>query len=99
PHPPTTLFPYTTLFRSPLLRLQVLLEARLLALEHSLHFLLPGTSLLLKRTASSALRQTIMPTLEVLGNMFNLSLLQGLRLRSLRSEEHTSELQSLRHLV
>src|SRR5258705_6851019 len=71
--PRSTLFPYTTLFRSILmLKLAALTYLGLLAGG----LLMPGVV---------ALRQQLSPLPKFI--------------RQLRSEEHTSELQSLRHLV
>src|SRR5437899_7435215 len=77
--PRSTLFPYTTLFRSLVL---------LLACAQGLEFL----------TAKKALGMAL-----AFGGVVVLAAEHGLSLRSGtllgRSEEHTSELQSLRHLV
>src|SRR5258706_7698517 len=66
--PRSTLFPYTTLFRS---------------------VLYPWTGLLLNPMIAAAAMS--LSSVSVIGN--------ALRLRKIRSEEHTSELQSLTNLV
>src|SRR5436853_1368607 len=70
--PRSTLFPYTTLFRSYFDKYQFEADPRLLA------------------RVGDALLPLVPQDTDVLG---------GLELGGARSEEHTSELQSLRHLV
>src|SRR5687768_18062636 len=83
PRPPTsTLFPYTTLFRS---------DGRWLAMARSWHLffawvlLINGAIYLVYSIASRHLSRDLVP--------------DGRDWRSIRSEEHTSELQSRLHLV
>src|SRR5258705_9204811 len=73
--PRSTLFPYTTLFRSPATKVRRSCKSALA--------LLPASPNDRPQT-----RRTIRPKRRVCG-----------RSLGLRSEEHTSELQSLRHLV
>src|SRR5262245_6466039 len=92
--PCSTLFPYTTLFRSMLLEHLLVQGGNLL-----IHFLLGLFSLAEQILLFVALRllsldpELVRPGQELLG------LLHGGKDRVARSEEHTSELQSLRHLV
>src|SRR5438045_9440691 len=67
--PRSTLFPYTTLFRSTFVR--------------------PGIAACVREFAAAGIELTLCRTGEEVFNEIGL----------LRSEEHTSELQSLRHLV
>src|SRR5947199_6568216 len=85
--PRSTLFPYTTLFRSQL-GIQTLFQKLLVAKEKKEKYF----SIIeqLKITGQISWKQLI-------SHSQILHLL--LHLRILRSEEHTSELQSLRHLV
>src|SRR5258705_8326615 len=81
--PRSTLFPYTTLFRSP---------------KHSLH----GAGHAVLRTLYSRAHRIVFDGSSCLlrGLCESLSLdLFGILAVDVRSEEHTSELQSLRHLV
>src|SRR5687768_18149310 len=71
PPPRSTLFPYTTLFRS----------------SHSMAAAMPNT----------VHRSLNRPTTPVLKSSFRVS--TSLTIRVMRSEEHTSELQSRLHLV
>src|SRR5438045_4675034 len=89
--PSSTLFPYTTLFRSEAVR-----QGRLRALALSLHPLEDGRLLQLQpdvdRDREEDDREEERDPPAPVG--------EGLRVhREARSEEHTSELQSLRHLV
>src|SRR3712207_7695616 len=82
--PRSTLFPYTTLFRSlAYYNHNQSILTRLFAIEYNLHYLvnLP-TNFLLNKTIL---------LLSGTSNFF--------RIESLRSEEHTSELQSRQYLV
>src|SRR3712207_8563518 len=80
--PRSTLFPYTTLFRSqPLGDSHVAIDAQL-----TLHVQLAGS-----------LRAALHQRLQILVRQLQRG--GGARLRALRSEEHTSELQSRQYLV
>src|SRR5689334_23395654 len=90
PPPTSTLSPYTTLFRSPLLALRELLAlATLLALR------LLALGLLGRRFGSVRGRGRLLAAFAAARAAPTL----GLRVVSFRSEEHTSELQSQFHLV
>src|SRR3546814_5889544 len=78
-----TLFPYTTLFRSRQLRLQ---PPQVAVHELRMHLLLGGGSIGPARGPVDPARVPAQPGQRVRG---------GVRLPGLRSEEHTSELQSL----
>src|SRR5438045_5401763 len=78
--PRSTLFPYTTLFRSHVAELCA-------TLLHNLNF--PERSYAVRRVLSLRLNPRYVP-------MLRRDLEQQV---AVRSEEHTSELQSLRHLV
>src|SRR5205814_4482412 len=97
PHPPSTLFPYTTLFRSMLSTpwpfitlLGVLSLALALPFWQRLMSHIPGTFL---RSPSRQVYMTDFALAMALGGAVCLAT------GYVRSEEHTSELQSLRHLV
>src|SRR2546425_3158323 len=82
--PRSTLFPYTTLFRSPLAR-----ESRV---ERQGHRCLDRPDAVLRGPEPARLPRDGLPEIrEELG--------YAARLGELRSEEHTSELQSLAYLV
>src|SRR2546429_5385285 len=82
--PRSTLFPYTTLFRSKLLPPQALLTR----LEHRLQMLTGGAQNMPVR------QQTLGNTIA-----WSYNLLGAREQKLFRSEEHTSELQSRLHLV
>src|SRR5437899_4738132 len=81
----STLFPYTTLFRSHIAELRVIEDV-----EHLEPQLEAATAVAAKREVLEQ-RQV--------GHVCAGPAQEIARVRSLRSEEHTSELQSLRHLV
>src|SRR5205814_7801600 len=82
PPPPSTFFPYTTLFRSAAnVRDYVTLAAAAVDRNGKVSYVLIGY---FWSTVDPRVRSDAMPSPELL---------------VLRSEEHTSELQSLRHLV
>src|SRR5205814_4292022 len=88
--PSSTLFPYTTLFRSPLLAFLCGLQDTLELAVYSL----PSLGRVPLRPAGKLdgrVRRSVSPDPVQAGNQHS----DGLA----RSEEHTSELQSLRHLV
>src|SRR5437899_8145996 len=79
PPPSSTLFPYTTLFRSPLL---------------------DSFSFLWRASSHDAHRKYFRKNARILGQPARIFAGHAWRWRiCIRSEEHTSELQSLRHLV
>src|SRR2546425_11104911 len=94
--PRSTLFPYTTLFRSLLLLFWCLLEAVIFS-----YVLFPTVSEVLAGLVGVEAHRLTGPFLFVflflliLGSYACLQVLHGLE----RSEEHTSELQSLAYLV
>src|SRR5258705_5397424 len=91
--PRSTLFPYTTLFRSPD---NSVTHAAIGACQ----VLTNGVPTLGVDLAGCALRLTQGPTGFLGGIATSMSIFNPLRLPGAgRSEEHTSELQSLRHLV
>src|SRR5690606_41973758 len=97
PRPPiSSLFPYTTLFRSPVLLSQIL-PAGILGLMMSAYF-----SAVLSTADSCLIAASGNLTTDLLGNFFKgKSLKLEMRISQLltRSEEHTSELQSRENLV
>src|SRR5437899_3999538 len=83
-HPTSTLFPYTTLFRSPVNKARYDYDAELVRLDH--YFTSSSRSFLtVYRNHRDEFRSN--------------NALQGTFANQGRSEEHTSELRSLRHLV
>src|SRR3712207_7865900 len=92
--PRSTLFPYTTLFRSARVRVYVGVVARVAGLEGRELLVLEAARLVgLAVELLGALRQAL-----VLGGGYELPLVRPV-LRADRSEEHTSELQSRQYLV
>src|SRR5205814_10463328 len=85
--PPSTLFPYTTLFRS-------YLGGALAARGHSVITWMPAHARMNELAAQCAKFSQV-----VRAEFCNTYDYRSRSLATLRSEEHTSELQSLRHLV
>src|SRR5262245_62299901 len=92
PPPSSTLFPYTTLFRSD--EVPQLLIRRRVALLHALEQL----HQLIERILVAG-EENLLLVLEVVIEVALLHVQRRGNLLDRRSEEHTSELQSLRHLV
>src|SRR3712207_9269689 len=94
--PRSTLFPYTTLFRSPVERLATALQGRclLLIVDNLEHVVgaAPELGQLLKACPLLTILATSRRSLRLTGE-------QEFPLAPLRSEEHTSELQSRQYLV
>src|SRR5947199_6039866 len=84
--PHSTLFPYTTLFRSPFRNFVV--ECTTMSAPSAIGCWKNGDINVLSTTSSTFLRRQIFAIAAM-----SLNAIRG------RSEEHTSELQSLRHLV
>src|SRR5207253_9777462 len=91
PPPPPTLFPYTTLFRSPPVAKPRRTPVTMIAIAATLAIIL-GTVLMFRQTTS--LQQPITPVRGQMA-MSRASVIAPMQ----RSEEHTSELQSRGHLV
>src|SRR5205814_2807185 len=92
PHPKTTLFPYTTLFRSRY-------KAHKKAIEKILR---NNTQIISKLDTLIAGQKDIesrLSNLEKKLDQNNNDMIDSDGIKVIRSEEHTSELQSLRHLV
>src|SRR5205814_10227360 len=89
-HHPSTLFPYTTLFRSDPLRVGSLTMTNLTTVQIGLFPNRPGGG-----ATNDSIVTSNAPTLG--GAVVQVTAITNLAPN--RSEEHTSELQSLRHLV
>src|SRR5205814_3978274 len=95
-HPRPTLFPYTTLFRSQVRFVQTAEEMKKELMSRGL----AGTRLVVNggdangRPAAALEGDRLAQLVQVLGELE-----EPLVILERRSEEHTSELQSLRHLV
>src|SRR5437016_9662452 len=87
--PRSTLFPYTTLFRSSIARLEAIRASACLPSSFSVHALLFQAMMSLGINSVTRLQA-------IRASAYRLSLC---RVHALRSEEHTSELQSLTNLV
>src|SRR5262245_63528841 len=94
-HPRSTLFPYTTLFRSQLRREAIVHIAWILFASSIL--VLPQLFVFATIHLPGSISQTGSIPYSAAQSLS--TLLLGNAIFPLRSEEHTSELQSLRHLV